>query len=85
MPWLSFLWTKGISPEDTEKVEEAVKSVKVSIAYENGEQQVLVNGKNVTEPSPGRELSAIWRRQGFSHTGGAGSPSGSSERSGEGP
>ena len=43
-----FLVDEGISPEDTEKVGEAVKNVKVSIAYENGEQQVLVNGKNVT-------------------------------------
>ena len=43
-----FLEDEGISPEDTEKVGEAVKSVKVSIVYENGEQQVLVNGKNVT-------------------------------------
>lgn len=43
-----FLVDEGISPEDIEKVGEAVKSVKVSIAYENGEQQVLVNGKNVT-------------------------------------
>ena len=43
-----FLVDEGISPEETEKVGEAVKSVKVSIAYENGEQQVLVNGKNVT-------------------------------------
>ena len=33
-----FLVDEGISPEDTEKVGEAVKSVKVSIAYENGEQ-----------------------------------------------
>lgn len=44
-----FLVDEGVSPEDTEKVKEAVKSVKVSIAYENGEQQVLVNGKNVTD------------------------------------
>ena len=44
-----FLVDEGISPEETEKVKEAVKSVKVSIAYENGEQQVLVNGKNVTD------------------------------------
>ena len=41
-----FLVDEGISPEETEKVGEAVK---VSIAYENGEQQVLVNGKNVTD------------------------------------
>ena len=44
-----FLVDEGVSPEDTEKVKDAVKSVKVSIAYENGEQQVLVNGKNVTD------------------------------------
>lgn len=44
-----FLVDEGVSPEDTEKVKEAVKSVKVSLAYENGEQQVLVNGKNVTD------------------------------------
>ena len=44
-----FLVDEGVSPEDTEKVKEAVKSVKVSIAYENGEQQVVVNGKNVTD------------------------------------
>ena len=44
-----FLVDEGVSPEDTEKVKEAVKSVKVLIAYENGEQQVLVNGKNVTD------------------------------------
>lgn len=44
-----FFVDEGVSPEDTEKVKEAVKSVKVSIAYENGEQQVLVNGKNVTD------------------------------------
>ena len=44
-----FLVDEGVSPENTEKVKEAVKSVKVSIAYENGEQQVLVNGKNVTD------------------------------------
>lgn len=44
-----FLVDEGVSPEDTEKVKEAVKSVKISIAYENGEQQVLVNGKNVTD------------------------------------
>ena len=44
-----FLVDEGVSPEDTEKVKGAVKSVKVLIAYENGEQQVLVNGKNVTD------------------------------------
>ena len=58
-----FLVDEGVSPEDTEKVKGAVKSVKVSIAYENGEQQVLVNGKNVTdrlrEESVGNMASTI--------------------------
>ena len=79
-----FLVDEGISPEDTEKVGEAVKSVKVSIAYENGEQQVLVNGKKCDKSSPGRGCRQHGV-QGFGHTGGSGSPSGSSERSGEGP
>ena len=38
----------GIAPEEQEKIEAACKNVKISISYENGEQQVLVNGKNVT-------------------------------------
>ena len=38
----------GIAPEEQEKIEAACKDVKISISYENGEQQVLVNGKNVT-------------------------------------
>lgn len=43
-----YLVDQGISPKDVSKVEQAVKSVKVSIVYEGEEQQVLVNGENVT-------------------------------------
>ena len=39
---------KGISPEDQEEIEKACEDIKVSITYENGEQQVLLNGENVS-------------------------------------
>ena len=38
----------GIAPEEQEKIEAACKNVKISISYENGEQQVYLNGVNVT-------------------------------------
>ena len=38
----------GIAPEKQEKIEAACKDVKISISYENGEQQVYLNGVNVT-------------------------------------
>lgn len=40
---------QGIRPEDTEKIEKACEEIQVSIAYENGEQQVLLNGENVSK------------------------------------
>lgn len=40
---------QGISPEDSEKIEEACEQIQVSITYENGEQQVLLNGENVSK------------------------------------
>ena len=43
-----YLLQKGIPPEEKEQVEAAVKEIQVSIAYEEGEQQVLLNGENVT-------------------------------------
>lgn len=36
-----------ISDQDEEKIAEACKEIKVSLEYENGEQQVLLNGENV--------------------------------------
>ena len=38
----------GIAADDHEKISEAVKDVNVTISYENGEQQVFLNGENVT-------------------------------------
>ena len=37
----------GIAASDEEKIGEACKDIDVSLAYENGEQQVLLNGENV--------------------------------------
>ena len=39
---------KGISAEETGKVIDACKDANVSIDYENGLQQVYLNGENVT-------------------------------------
>lgn len=39
---------QGLKPEDTEKIAEVVKGADVSIAYEDGVQQVFLNGENVT-------------------------------------
>lgn len=38
----------GIAPEESEKISAAVKGADVTIEYVNGEQQVLLNGENVT-------------------------------------
>lgn len=39
---------QGLTPEDTEKIKEACKSAEVTLQYENGVQQVYLNGENVT-------------------------------------
>jgi len=39
---------QGIAPEETEKVIEACKTADVTIGYENGAQQVYLNGENIT-------------------------------------
>jgi cytidylate kinase len=43
-----FLVDRGVIPSNVPEVEEAVQRVSVSICYEGEEQQVLVNGENVT-------------------------------------
>lgn len=40
---------RGIDPADTEAVAQACANADVSIRYENGAQQILLNGKNVTD------------------------------------
>lgn len=39
----------GINPEETEKIESACPNIQVTITYVNGEQQVLLNGENVSK------------------------------------
>lgn len=38
---------KGIGSEDTEALEAACEEADITIAYQNGEQQVILNGENV--------------------------------------
>lgn len=42
-----FLLENGILPEESEKISEKCKEADISIVYENGEQVVLLNGRNV--------------------------------------
>ncbi|OUP03347.1 cytidylate kinase [Drancourtella sp. An210] len=39
---------KGIDPEDIKSICEACKDVEITIGYENGQQQIYLNGENVT-------------------------------------
>lgn len=43
-----YLIRKGISVTDQEAMEEACKDAKISIVYQDGAQQVMMNGENVT-------------------------------------
>jgi cytidylate kinase len=43
-----YLLQQGISPDDSRGMEEACKNADITIQYENGEQQVILNGENVT-------------------------------------
>lgn len=39
---------QNLMPSDEEKISEASESVDISICYQNGEQQVILNGENVS-------------------------------------
>nr|WP_296265508.1 (d)CMP kinase [uncultured Merdimonas sp.] len=43
-----FFLDRGISPMEPEKMEEACKEAQVTIRYEDGSQQVYLNGTNIT-------------------------------------
>ena len=43
-----FFLKRGLKPQDTEKIAEVCKEAQVSIGYEDGIQQVYLNGENVT-------------------------------------
>ena len=42
-----YLIRRGVTTDDKEKIEEVCEEADISIAYENGEQVVLLNGENV--------------------------------------
>ena len=44
-----YFMRNGIAKEDEAAISDACKTVEGSIAYENGEQQVLLNGENVSK------------------------------------
>lgn len=44
-----YFMRNGIAKEDEAAISDACKTVEVSIAYEDGEQQVLLNGENVSK------------------------------------
>lgn len=50
---------KGIKPEDTAAVIEAVKEADVKIKYEAGTQQVYLNGRNITSRLRGEEVGRM--------------------------
>ncbi len=39
---------KGVDKDDIDTITKLCKDVEVSISYENGEQQVILNGENIT-------------------------------------
>ena len=43
-----YLIRQGITPQEKEKMEEACNKAEISIIYENGAQQVILNQENVT-------------------------------------
>lgn len=44
-----YLLRKGIAPEDEASVAKACEEIQISISYENGVQQVFLNGENVSQ------------------------------------
>ena len=44
-----YLIRKGIAPEDEASVAKACEEIQISISYENGVQQVFLNGENVSQ------------------------------------
>jgi len=50
---------EGISPQDEAAISEAVKTADVTLAYENGVQQVILNGENVSGLIRSEEVGAM--------------------------
>ncbi len=49
----------GVNPSDDGAVREALENIDISIAYEDGSQQVLLNGENVTGQIRTEEVSQM--------------------------
>ena len=64
-----YFLNQGLGTDDTEKIAEACKHAEVTLQYENGVQQVYLNGENVTGFAAGRSC----RKYGFRHIGNSGS------------
>lgn len=43
-----YLLRAGVPYDDAQAVEDAIREIQISIAYQNGEQQVLLNGENIS-------------------------------------
>ena len=43
-----YLLRAGVPYDDAQAVEDAIREIQISIAYQNGEQQVLLNGENLS-------------------------------------
>lgn len=60
-----YMLQSGINPEEEDKISEACKQVEVTIEYINGEQQVILNGENITglirTEEAGKMASAVAR------------------------
>ena len=53
---------KGVNPDDREAVAEACRDAEVSIGYEDGVQQIYLNGENVTSMLPPEEVGNMASR-----------------------
>ena len=56
-----YLLKNQIPVQDREQMEEACQNADISIVYENGEQQVILNGENVTDQLRTEEVgNSVW-------------------------
>lgn len=54
-----FFLQQGIAPDDTEAIEEACDRADITISHVNGEQQVFLNGENVSGKIRTEEVSKL--------------------------
>ena len=57
-----YFLNQGLGTDDTEKIAEACKHAEVTLQYENGVQQVYLNGENVTGRLRGEEVGNMASR-----------------------